>query len=207
MIHPLLPILCLCLLPLPTRAADDKLVKPLATWLTQIQILAGKHRKGDTQAKTDAAFADFKAALAREHDGRKIQFTATIKDVKWKDGIATITTDAEYGKLPAPTPAAPLSLYRSHPFEVLMPHADALAIKAGTTLRFTGSVTFRPGQWLFLTTATKSQPLYTLRHEYLSNAYAGTFTSSDGRFQIKGKEYLSRWGKEPAASASTKLLP
>jgi hypothetical protein len=187
-------LLSLCLVMLP--AVADEAPKPLSSWITQLQTLAGRHRKGDTQAQTDATFEAFVAALAKEHEGRAIQFTTTIKDVKWKDGIATLVTEDEYGKLPAPTPGAPLRIFRSHPFELRMSQADAVAIKAGTALRFTGRVNFHAGRWGTVGTATKSQQLYTLRHQYLNQGFAGTFTSSDGKYQVGGTEYPSRWATE-----------
>lgn len=172
-------------------AADE--AKPLSSWITQLQTLAGKHRKGTTDVQTQAAHDAFLDALIKEHDGKVIQFTAVIKNVKWKEGVATITTDAEYGKLPAPTAAAPLSLFRGHPFELAMPEADALAIKPGTPFRFTGSVQFHRGQWGGVGPANKAQQLYTLRHTTLSIHYAGTFTSRDARFKVGAKEYRSKW--------------
>jgi len=191
MIRPLLVLLLL--LPATLRAADAP--KALTTWITQLQTLAGKHRKGDTTAASDAAARAFSDAVVKEHDGKQIQFSVAIKDVKWKDEIATITTEAEYGKLPAPTATAPLRLYRVTPFEVRMTEVEALAIKAGTKLRFTGRLTFHPGQYGAVGATTKSQQLYEIRHEYLGALTGGTFTSNECTYHIGGKQYRSKWVK------------
>jgi len=181
----------------PSLLAFAQSPTALSNWLLQLQSLGAKYRKGDTNVQTDAAYEEFIKALAKEHEGKKIQFTTEVTEVRWaKEGIATISTGAERGKDPLRTPTTPLSISRHLPFQVRMTQAQAVAIKPGTQLRFKGTVNFHPGMWGDVGSAKKGVQLYTLRHEYLGGLYAGTFTSNDGVFQIGGRQYDHPWVKE-----------
>ncbi len=167
----------------------------LSTWFTQLQTLGAKHRKGDTDVQKGAAFAEFVAAVSKEHDGKRIQFVTSIKNVTWRDGVATIHTESERKAVPR-TAAAPLRIYRTTPFEARMTQEQAASIKVGAQMRFTGTVTFNPRQMFAGGAKSQSISLYTVTHTDLSPHVAGIFTSSDATFQIGGRQYDHPWAAQ-----------
>lgn len=168
---------------------------PVATWQMRVQTLGAKYRKGDTDAATQLARDQMIEAFTKQwQEPATLQVTATIRNVRWKDGVAEVYTERELGPHKT-TPQTPITLSRGTPFQMRMTQEEAGAIKAGATMRFEGTLAFHPRRYGAVGAATKSQQLYTLRHHYLAT-YIGTFTSSDCTFTIGGRKYQSRWAGE-----------
>ncbi|MEX2213205.1 MAG: hypothetical protein WD768_03695 [Phycisphaeraceae bacterium] len=182
-------LLCICAVGI---AADTP--TPLSTWIAQVQVLGAKHRKGETSVQSDAAFTALLDAFEKEFKDKRIQFTVKIKNVKWRDGVAELSTEGELGEQPKASAERPMRIFRGAPIELRMSQEEAAAIKAGALLRFTGTLTYNRGKWGAVGAETKSQQLYTVRHEYLGGAaFVGTFTCGDGEYQVGLKRFVSRW--------------
>ena len=193
--HSLSLLFLLCAVPL-LRAAESDPPLPVRTWATQVQVLGAKYRKGDTAPKTELAAKAFMDAFEKEHKSKRIQFIVKVKEVRWKDGVAEVYTESELGEKPKTTPQTPMYISRVFPFELRMTLEEAAAIKPGAQLRFVGTMTLHRGRWGSVGRTEKAHQLYTVRHEYLSTLFAGTFTSSDAEIRIGDRVYPGRWDQE-----------
>ena len=180
-----------------TRAEPNQTqAVPLRRWYNKIQAVAAKYRKAGSTAQTDIARGQLIDTLDESHNGRKITFATEVQNVTWKDGTASITVEPELGVPREPTPRHPLRLNRSSTLDVVAIEDQALQIKPGARLTFTGVLTFHPRKWGAVGRATKSQQMYSLRHKYLGGVYLGTFTSTDYEIKINNEPFAGRWTGE-----------
>lgn len=175
-----------------SRAEDRPITG--ARWYASVQRIGAKYRGGTDAQKQLQRQQLLEELLAMEP--AVVQFTAQVKDVRWKDGIATITTTSF---LP-PTPRgaqAPLLMTLALPLEVRMDAETAASIRAGTRLQFKGTMKFNRSNFTIIGPNLGEQQMYTVKSRLLGLSHIGTYTSPDCVVIIGGKEYPSRWTREP----------
>ncbi len=178
-----------------TKTKPDSIKK----WMLSVQKIGAKYGKGSTQLETERRIEAMIAEFTKEIDGSVIEFKVQIQEVKWKDGVATVTTQNELPLPKSPTAAMPFSFLRSA-LEFDMVQDAAAKLKPGDWLTFKGKLKFHPGRWGSVGVATKSQQMYTLRHKFLGVGYLGTFTTTEYACQIDREDVVGHWAKqvEPA---------
>jgi len=179
------------------RAADSTPVT-LPRWCAQMQYAAAKIRPGDSKLKTDDIRTTYIEQIADSQAGRTLRVRSKVKEVTWKEGVATITIEPEIPKT-KPLPRTPLRINRVLNFDIKATKEEALAIRSGAAFELTGVLQFHPRRWGAVGTATKSQQLYDLRHEFLGGGYLGTFTTQSYDVAIGGKTYPGAWNVESPA--------
>jgi hypothetical protein len=193
--------LAVALLTLLGPVADDwTKEKPdsIKKWLLNVQEVGAKYGKGSTKAETDLRIEALTKEFTNKFDGSVIEFRTRIREVKWKDGVATVTTQDELPLPKSPTAAMPFSFIRT-PLEFDMDQEQATKIKPGDWLTFKGKLKFHPGKWGNVGSSTKSQQLYTLRHHFLGVGYLGTFTTTEYECQIDKVDVVEHWAEQAAA--------
>jgi hypothetical protein len=161
-------------------------------WIQEMQAIGVRYRKGATTAEMNVAKEALVDALNASQAGRTIGLTTYVKDVTWREGVATIKTQRRE-PLPPETPLAPLHVIDTSTFDLMVIEADALAIKPGMRLELEGKLDFHPYQWGAVGGSTKSQQLCTLTHKSFNGTFLGTFTTKAYRVKVGGKEYRGRW--------------
>lgn len=164
-------------------------------WYLNIQKTGAAYKKSPTIAENDLVRAKLVERIAKDFDGRSIRFRAKVKDVKWKKGIAEIRTETEFPFAKSPTQRQPLRINRFLPFELQMTQEEAVAVRKGQWLEFTGRMKFHPYRHGAVGRSTSTQQLYDLRHEYLGGGYLGTFTATEVACTINGEDVVSRWAE------------
>jgi hypothetical protein len=173
--------------------ADSQVVAE-RKWIQEMQAIGVRYRKGATTAETNVAKEALVDALNASQAGRTVGLTTYVKDVTWREGVATIKTQRRE-PLPPETPLAPLHVIDTSTFDLMVSEADALAIKPGMRLELEGKLDFHPYQWGAVGGSTKSQQLSTLTHKSFAGTFLGTFTTKAYRVKVGGKEYRGRWAE------------
>lgn len=170
----------------------------VSRFFAELQRVGDSYEKGSTMAATKLAQKKLVAQIDDEFNGRLVKFTTKVHGVTWKDGVAEVTTEAEF-----PTAnergKSSIQVMRSQPFELLMGEEDAAAIEPGDKVEFVGRLDFHPWRWGAVGRATKTQQMYNLRHQSLGPGYLGTFTTSEFAIELNGKEVVPKWKRDPAA--------
>ncbi|WP_253159338.1 hypothetical protein [Stieleria tagensis] len=168
---------------------------PVRKWLNSIQKLGASYQPGKTTIATDIQRDELISAIAKKFDGSAILIKAKVKDVQFRDGVASISTEPEFGSQPKRSMSWPLILNRSERLELAISKAEAAAIDPGDLLEFTGQLKFHQRRWGAVGRTTNSQQLYSVRHEYLKGLFLGTFTATKCRCKIDGKPVACVWAK------------
>ena len=165
-------------------------------WYREIQKLGASYKKASTQAKTDLLRSKLIEDLKKQFDGRTLQFQTKVREVRWKKGIAEIYTAPEIPFSAKISPRIPLKINRGQPIELDLTQEEAAAIQPGDKLQFTGQLIFHPRKWGAVGRSTKSQQLYSLRHEFLLGGFLGTFTTKKFEVKIKGEKVPCHWAEK-----------
>ena len=185
-----------------TEKADaPKPAKPKSAkkWFGELQAVGRKYQKGETIAQTDVARNELIQNITADLDGSSIKFRTKVREVKWKDGIAKISTQLEFST--EVDRRSPLRITRVAPIEIEMTQDEAAKIAPGQRIEFSGELTFHPRRWGAVGVATSSQQMYSLRHEFIAGGYLGTFTSSKFICTIDGNDVTPRWVAKPKRAA------
>jgi hypothetical protein len=117
---------------------------------------------------------------------------STVREVRWKDGVAEVYTESFLRKPASGAGRRALKVSRTRPFELTMDEASAAAIRPGARIVFDGRLDFQTGRWGAVGRAMKQQQLYTLNHIELGGLPLGTYTSPNAKILIDGKSYPNR---------------
>lgn len=161
-------------------------------WQLSLQKLAASFRPKETDVQNKRTTVELIEAIDESTDGVWVEFKSRIKEVKWKEGSATIKTLYEI-KSANPTARAPLKLNRSQPFEFAMKEVEASSIRVGDWITIRCKLEFHPRRWGAVGRATHSQQLWDIRYPDLTNIYLGTFTTSEYACTIKRQEFKGTW--------------
>ena len=183
------------------KAEITKPTKPKSAkkWFGELQAVGRKYQKGETIAQTDVARSELIQNITTDLNGSSMKFRTKVREVKWKDGIAKISTQLEFST--EVDRRSPLRITRVAPIEIEMTQDEAAKIIPGQRIEFSGELTFHPRRWGAVGVATSSQQMYSLRHEFIAGGYLGTFTSSNFRCTIDGNDVTPRWAAKPKKAA------
>ena len=177
-------------------ASSKSAQKPTSVkkWVSKLQRVGREHRKGETSAATDLARTELIKEITETMDGSSIKFHAKVREVRWKKGIASVFTEATFdGKK---SKRNPIILSGTLPFEIVMTQAEAAEIAPGQRFEFRGKLKFHPRKWGAVGPSTKSQQLYTIRHESIGSLFLGTFTTTDYECTIDRIAVKPRWASD-----------
>jgi hypothetical protein len=166
---------------------------PEQSWIEDMQEIASQFQKGATTAETDKSITDLIERLKQTQTDREIEVAAVVKNVKWRNGVATISTMREQIEKPADPLSKPLRVYQTYEFEIKASQDEAIAIKPDMPLTFRGRLIFHPSRWGAVGRSTKSQQICTLKHEALTNHHLETFTAKQYEIKIDGRLYPGLW--------------
>jgi hypothetical protein len=189
--------------PDPAPQAPPEKPAPVELWLAGLQELGAEYPKGQTQAMTDLRLKKFGQAIAEKFDGSYIEFHASVRDVRWRDGVAEIDTESEFseqrsvGRVKVTSANQSVKLTRSAPIHLRMDQETAASILPDTLVTFRGRVTFHPAKAPSPRPLGESQQLYSLSHTALGGSNVGLFTSNDYTGTIDGKTFPGRWQPTP----------
>ena len=175
----------------PALASDRPITG--ARWYASMQRIGAKYRGGTTVQKQLQ-----RQQLQDELEAMEpavVQFTAQVKEVRWKDGIAKVTTTSFLPPIPRGA-RVPLRMSLALPLEVRMDAEAAAAIRPGTRAQFKGTMKFNPGTTIIIGPGMGEQQMHTLRHNVLGPVQLGTYTSPDCVLTIGNKDFPSRWTRE-----------
>ncbi len=187
----------------PKQAASETdNVKALSInhWLRKLQA-TGRilNDKATTDAAKSIARKELVEEISKSFDGTKVEFRTRVTSVKWKDGIAKVSTQVEFQS--KTSKRSPLIVERSQPIELELTEDEAAKIAPGARLKFEAKLKFHPRRWGLVGQATSSQQMYGLRHKLFGNTgHVGTFTTTEFTCSINGKEMTPRWVAKAAES-------
>ena len=168
---------------------------PEQRWIEDMQAIASQFQKGATTAETEKSVTDLIERLKQTQANRAVEVVVVVKDVKWRNGVATISTKREQIEKPADPLSKPLRLYQTYEFELNASQAEAIAIKPEMPLVFRGRLIFHPSKWGAVGRSTKSQQICTLKHSAFPNHHLGTFTAKQYEIKIDGRLYPGHWSQ------------
>jgi len=163
------------------------------TWRKELRQIAARYTKGETTAQTDAACIALREEIAKTQAKRRIQISATVADVKWKESYTVIRISFDDKPKPKRSISTPLQMSRDVEFRVAMTQDEALKIKPGMRFTIDGVLTFHPDRWGAVGISTSSQQICTLRHEDFPTSWIGTFTTTKYDITIDGKPVRGSW--------------
>ncbi len=190
-----------CLFFLATAAAEETYQKRrgmgIEQWYIAVQKFGLQYGKKETQAATKQEYERFIEEFTKEFDQQRIKFRTRVKEVRWQEGVAHISTESTL-----PTQRAKqksLSIDQTTSFDVKMTEEEAVAIKPGMLFDFDGALEFQPRNYSGL---PQEQRLYSLTTNRFGSGFinVGTFTSTQYEIRINGKDYPGRWSKEKPES-------
>lgn len=185
-----------CLLFLATAAAEETYQKRrgmgIEQWYIAVQKFGLQYGKKETEAATKQEYERFIEEFTREFDQQRIKFRTRVKEVRWKEGVAHISTESTL-----PTQRAKqksLNITRTSSFEVKMTEEEAVAIKPGMLFDFDGVLEFQRRIYSGL---PREQALYSLTTSRFGPGFifVGTFITTQYEIRINGNEYPGRWSK------------
>lgn len=180
---------------LPMLNGETTRTLSTSKWYQMMQRLGNKYEKGETGAETKKRWADLVDAIAAANQNVTLIWSAKIKDVRWKEGVAGIYTEVSLDVTKITRKDEKLRLFRTLPFELKMTQSQAIKVKKGMTMKFKGKLIFHPRKWGAVGRATKSQQLYTVRHKTLGGASLGTFTSKEYQCKINNTAFQGVWAE------------
>lgn len=170
-------------------------VVPLETWIRELQSIGAKYKPGKTAVENNASIDALVEEIAESQEGRRIRFAATLKNITWKDGLATISFSTSTDKSSVPSNQMPLRINRFGDWQIKVDQKTALALKPQMNLVFEGTVKFHPWRSGAVGTSNNAQQLHSMSHDKLNSQCLGTFTTQDYEITINGKSYEGRWQK------------
>ncbi len=187
--------------------ADDpapavKLEKPisLAKWSQSLQKDVGKILPGKTKAEHEVVVAEHLAWFKENHSSAFVEFSVKVTEVRWRDGVAFISTT---GELPANDRAIIVLSPRRYAFGITTDQTTATTIKPGTPVNVTARLhlTTRASEHLrsmpgTFTTTQQWQPFYNVENTRLKSDLGG-YCSGDYSLEIAGKTYPGAWTDPP----------
>lgn len=172
----------------------------LAKWHLSLQKDAGKVLPGKTKAEHEAIVADHIAKFQNEHSTALVEFTVKIRQIAWKDGIATITTTDE---LPPQQKGVIELKPRQYALAFLMDQSTATGIKPGTPIKVVAKLhvvkSARPHNRydkVAQRTIVRWQAFYNVNNTRL-NCWLGGYCSGDYSAEIAGQTYPGAYTDPP----------
>lgn len=182
-------------------SADESKILPasrvisLDAWVRELQAIGAKYKPGRTAVENKANTDALVEEIAESQDGRRVRFAATVKNITWKDGLATISFSTSTDKSPAPSNQMPLRISRIGDWQIKVDQKTALSLKPQMNLIFEGTLKFHPWKSGAVGLSSNAQQLHSISHDKLNSPCLGTFTSQDYEITINGKSYEGRWQK------------
>lgn len=180
-------------------AAEAKPIS-LAKWQLSLQKDAAKILPGKTKAEHEAIVAEHIAKFREDHATATIEFTVKVKQVSWKDGIATINTTEE---LPAQQKGVIEIEPRRYALDFQMDQATATSIKPGAPIHVVAKLhatsqsgrffRFRPEQ---NRTIVRWQAFYDVENTRLNCRLCG-YCSGEYSAEIGGQTYPGAYSDPP----------
>lgn len=199
---PGLIIFCLVWAAVADDAKPPAEAKPisLAKWQLSLQKDAGKILPGKTKAEHEVVVADHIAKFCKDHATAHVEFTAKIRQIEWKDGIATISTTDE---VPQQQKGIIEVQPRWYSLDFLMDQTTATSIKPGTPihvvakLHATKSARFvRRDDREKRRTIIRWQAFYDVENTRL-NCHLCGYCSGDYSAEIGGQTYSGAYSDPP----------
>ena len=168
-------------------------VMPAGKWYAALQKLGAKFPRGATTAERDKNRADFVDALERALDGRTITWSGTVRNVKWKGGIAEVAaySSREIAKI-ADNKTDTVRVSGPTPFKLVASQDEAMRIKPGMLLKFKASVVFQRGMPDPILGTVGKQRLFMFTHRG-NGGIAGVITTTDYQVKIENRSFWGRW--------------
>ncbi|MCA9269830.1 MAG: hypothetical protein KDA41_15220 [Planctomycetales bacterium] len=181
-------------------AADSAPPKaaPFDFWHASLQAVAARFPVGDADADPSAAQDALAAAIAQRCAAATVEFHASVRSVRWSDGVAHIETESEIPEvrrlrkvLVFGAPQA-LRVTRVAPIDLVMEQQEAAAIVPGDLLTFRARLTFHPASDP-IGGDSGEVPIYSIRRE-ASGGTLGVFASDQYAASIGGKVFRGHTG-------------
>lgn len=177
------------------KSPSRKKPATLKAWFNQLHAIV--REKSQIEPRNDTEKKQFRDELVdeikKQRDKSVFYFKTKVKNVKWKDGIASIYTEDELKLIRVRPEATTLKAKRSQPFEVLVSHQEAAAIRPGAILRVEAEVVFHKDRFPQTNRTHKAQVLYGLAYSRLGAGYLGVFTTNSYKISVDKTELKSRW--------------
>jgi len=181
-----------CLLSFFVAQADTEDAIPGAKWYERLQAIGAKHDRGSTAAQNNLARKKLVAEIEAVGD-LKVEMEFTVKDVRWKEGVAEVYTQKFAPPVDARATQPLIKITRTLPFELKMDEESAATIEPGDRIQFNGTLNFHPWKWGAVGRTVEAQQMHTLNHSRLGGAALGTYTSADCVVTIEGTAHPIRW--------------